>query len=73
MRQKNSGYKDGRIDLEGLCEILRPANDTSRGELVNVWVQLVLLGKRNSALLSMPEWQKCWCPRDFAHSSLPWP
>jgi hypothetical protein len=32
-----------------LWEIPRPANDVSRGHFVNVWVQLVLLGKKKSA------------------------
>lgn len=58
MLQKTSEYKDGRADPRGLWEIPRPANGESRGHLVSVQVQLVLLGKRNSAWLSPPEWQK---------------
>lgn len=58
MLQKTSEYKDGRTDPDGLWEIPRPANDESRGHLVSVWVQLVLLGKGNSAWLLLTEWQK---------------
>lgn len=42
----------------------------SRDHLVNVWVQIVLLGKRNSTWLLMPGWQKLQCLRDLGHSSL---
>lgn len=64
--------KDDRTDLDGVWEILRPANDESRGHLVSVWVQLVLLSKRNSAWLSMPGWQKPSVQQTLSILLCPW-
>lgn len=72
MLQKNSSYKGSRAEPDGLWETPRPANGVSRGHLVNVRVQLVLLGKRNSVGLLVPGWQKPQCLNAFAHSFLPW-